>query len=200
MQKYKIPQNVQIEDKIFGNILTLKQLIIIGIGGAISYILYTILIRLYTLNTFEIGLLFIPAAIAVAFSFININQISLFKYMLLLLEFLFIPRRRVWDKRSMVYLSIASTKINTKKRDPNTEKALTKTETLSKLDELTRMLDSGNQFEHLNQPELKIDQVADHKLAHYANNPEKDFEKHHARIQKIIDQNNQPSTSEHNSL
>ena len=44
--QYKIPQNVRIEDKIVGP-LTLKQLIILGVGGGITYAIYVALARVY---------------------------------------------------------------------------------------------------------------------------------------------------------
>ncbi len=143
MQKYKIPQNVQIEDKIFGNILTLKQLIIIGIGGAISYILYNFLARTYILGVIETGFISIPGLIAIAFAFIKINNISLFKFCLLFLEFIIKPNIRVWNKSGDIVLTL---KLNPPKvnKKTNNDKPLNKQDTLSNLDKISRMVDLSN--------------------------------------------------------
>ena len=98
MHRYKIPRKVDIEDKVFGNILTLKQMIIIGIGGGVSYVIYTIIVATYELNFFEVGLITIPCLIAIAFAFVHIGPISLLQFSFLFLEFIIRPQRRVWSK------------------------------------------------------------------------------------------------------
>jgi hypothetical protein len=186
MQQYKIPQNVQIEDKIFGNILTLKQLIIIGLGGAISYVIYTVLARTYILGSIEIGLILIPGALSVAFAFVQINNISLFHYSLLFLEFILKPHRRVWNKSGTIILTL---KLNTlpppQKSSKQEKEPLDKKETLTKLEELSRMLDS-NQFSHLDQPKLKIDDVEDQHLSNHAYFPEKNIAAHQQRLDNLF--------------
>lgn len=108
MQRYKIPQNVQVEDKIFGNILTLRQLITIGLGGAISYVVYTALARTYQLNFLEMGIIGIPLYITVAFAFVRIGPISLLKFSLLFIEYILKPEKRVWTREGSYMLDLAS--------------------------------------------------------------------------------------------
>ena len=93
--RYKVPQNVQREDQILW-FLTLRQLIVIIVGGGISYMLFTSLNKQYELNELEQILIWIPAALALAFAFVKIKGIELTKFILLLLERLFRPAHRRW--------------------------------------------------------------------------------------------------------
>jgi len=76
--------------------LTLRQLIMLILGGGISYALFTNLNKQYDLNQLEQILIWIPAAIAVALAFVKIKGIELTKFILLLLERLFRPAHRRW--------------------------------------------------------------------------------------------------------
>ena len=76
--QYKIPQNVQIEDKIVGP-LTLKQLIILGVGGGFTYAIYTILASKYYWEVWLIPTA-VPGLLTLAFTFIKINGIPFGKW------------------------------------------------------------------------------------------------------------------------
>ncbi len=93
--RYKVPQNVQREDQILW-FLTIRQLVMIIVGGGFSYALFTNLNKQYELNELEQILIWIPAAITVALAFVKIKGIELTKFILLLLERLFRPARRRW--------------------------------------------------------------------------------------------------------
>lgn len=92
--QYKIPQNVQIEDKIVGP-LTLRQLIYLGVGGGISYAIYVILAKQYY---WEIWLIptAIPALITLAVTFLKINGIPFGKWVFLMIEYFKISRKRTF--------------------------------------------------------------------------------------------------------
>jgi len=138
MRRYKIPQNVQIEDKIFGNVLTLRQLIMIGIGGGITYVMYTILATTYDLNFIAIGVLCIPFFISVAFSFIKIGPLTLFQYTLLFFEYVLKPERRVWTKQGAESLEIAKAPVKVvTKKDKKGEKDKKHVFTKENLENLT---------------------------------------------------------------
>lgn len=140
MLQYKIPQNVQVEDKIFGNILTLRQLIYIMIGGGISYVVYTMLARIYVLNILEVGFICIPLVVAGAFAFIEINNVTLLKYCFLIIEFFMKPQKRVWNKAGDI---IIDTSVIPKKKDA-TKKNEQEAQTVSDIDELSKALDIGS--------------------------------------------------------
>ena len=78
MQNVKIPQNVQIEDKLIGP-LSLKQLILVGIGGGFSYTLFAAINKSvgYVPLTAHM-VIWLPAIFSAAFALVRINDISLF--------------------------------------------------------------------------------------------------------------------------
>jgi len=110
--QYKIPQNVQIEDKIVGP-LTMRQLVICGVGGGIAYVLYISLSKKYYAEVW-----FPPVAIismlTLAIAFLKIKGIRFVKWFFLMLQAIINPRKRFWDKREsadfILYLSSSQKK------------------------------------------------------------------------------------------
>ena len=94
--QFKVPQDVQREDIILW-FITFKQFVILLLGGGISYVMFVNMNKHYRLNTFEEILVWIPAMVAIAFSFIKIKGIPLFQFILLMIENIFFrPPRRFW--------------------------------------------------------------------------------------------------------
>lgn len=95
--QFKVPQDVQIADKIVGP-LTLRQLIIVFAGGGLDYMLYMSLAR-----TWEWGIwappVFIIAVITISFAFIKVNNVEFYVYLLLLFEYYTVPRKRFFNRR-----------------------------------------------------------------------------------------------------
>lgn len=86
MDPIKIPQNVYIEDRIVGP-LTLRQLLMTAVGGGLSYVLWSYVSKTYGPQPLMVTVvLWIPLLIAVAFAFVKVNDISLIRMLLLLLE------------------------------------------------------------------------------------------------------------------
>lgn len=84
--RYKVPQNVEREDQILW-FITLRQLIILLIGGGISYILFINLVK----DNDEVSqimtvLVWIPAFFAAVFAFVKIKGMELFQVFLLIME------------------------------------------------------------------------------------------------------------------
>lgn len=93
--QFKIPQNVQREDKIIF-FLTLKQMIICAGGGTIAYAIYTALAKVYILSVSLIPTV-IVVVITLAFAFLKVREIPFYKWLILLIEFYFlVPRKRIW--------------------------------------------------------------------------------------------------------
>ena len=86
--QFKVPQDVQREDIILW-LITFKQFVILLLGGGISYVMFVNMNKHYRLNTFEDILVWIPAMVAIAFSFIKIKGIPLFQFILLMIENIF---------------------------------------------------------------------------------------------------------------
>lgn len=134
--QYKVPQNVQREDHIVGP-LTLKQLIICGVGGFITYGIYSSLARWYLWITW-LPPVFIVAAITIAFAFIRPLDLSFGKWILRWIEFSLLPRRRIWVKGSGEVLTYT----------PQTGKKQTSTQskTISKEEEKKKKLEEIHKF------------------------------------------------------
>lgn len=96
MQKYKIPAEVQIEDRIFGPI-TMRRLIILVLGGGITYIIWM------QLQSFGMHIwlppVFILGSFTLALAFVEPFGMRFAKFILRMVEFFFLPRLRMWDKR-----------------------------------------------------------------------------------------------------
>ena len=141
--QYKIPQNVQIEDKIVGP-LTLKQLVEVGVGGGITYAIYTILASKYY---WEVWL--IPTAIqgllTVAITFLKIGGIPFGKWCFLMFEYLFKPKKLVFVMGAVDLYQATLFADKTKKaqtKEEATTKAERDRERLTKIGEITKALDT----------------------------------------------------------
>lgn len=141
--QYKIPQNVQIEDRIVGPI-TFKQLFILGIGGGITYLIYLSLAKKYFI---EVWILFVApsALLTLAMAFVKPLGVSFFHYILLFIEYMILPKKRHWVKgadsvRPSVFTQFGS------KPSRNEKKAINKREAdekkIENLAEISKVLDS----------------------------------------------------------
>ena len=151
--QFKVPQNVQREDKIVGP-LTLKQLIICGIGFGIDYALYSSLAAKYIWVTWILPVA-IVAIITIAFAFIRPVNLSFAKFLLRWLEFLLIPRKRFWIQSSAEsYPSLLQTEKaaaqDEKKEEAKESQALNKHK---KLEEITRILNTQQKPKDLPPPD-----------------------------------------------
>lgn len=140
--QFKVPQNVQREDKIVGP-LTLKQLIICGVGFAVDYGIYTSLAKYYELITWILPVI-IVAGITVAIAFLRPLDISFGKYVIRWLEFTLIPRKRFWVQGSAeAYPSVLQTAQASAKEEKKAEaKAIEALDKHKKLEEITRILNT----------------------------------------------------------
>ncbi len=172
MLQYKIPQNVGIEDKIVGP-FSLRQLIILAVGGGISYVLFAIGSKLYELNVIEYIIIAFPALFALAAAMLKIHNVSFIKYLLLTLEFAIKPKKRYWNHRGIANI-VAPDLTEEKKGAKKPETAETKQKNVN-LRDVSAMLDSGG-FEHVGKIEHEdIDKVEDDDLitqAYFGNKKE----------------------------
>lgn len=135
--QFKVPQDVQREDTIIGP-LTLKQMIILGIGGGLAYTIYISLAKTYFI---EIWLppVAIVAIITLAFAFLKIHSLPFHEFLMNFIEYHLLPRKRIWiQETGRPFVSIYDTK--TKKK---AEKIVARTEEQTKksLKELSKILD-----------------------------------------------------------
>lgn len=139
--QFKIPQNVQREDHIVGP-LTLKQLIICGIGGGLAYAIYVSLGKDYAWITW-LPPVAIIAIITIAFAFIRPLDMSFLQWILRWIQHIIIPRERFWIQSCgevmpvLITPSTQKNKVQTK-AEAKAEEVLDKHK---KLQELSKMLD-----------------------------------------------------------
>jgi hypothetical protein len=106
IQPIKIPQNVYIEDRIVGP-LTLKQILVVGVGAGFSYVLYSMMTQSYGALPLPLTIMaWVPAGIAAIFAFIRINDVSMFRLLLLSIEKLNKPSTRMWTPRRGITVNI----------------------------------------------------------------------------------------------
>lgn len=91
--QYKVPQNVQIEDRILP-FMTLRQLIIVMVGGGLAYLVYLNLQH----QVMEVWLppVVVIGGLTAAIAFLKIRGIPFLQYVLLALEQYLNETKRVW--------------------------------------------------------------------------------------------------------
>lgn len=141
--QYKIPQNVRIEDKIVGP-LTLKQLIMLGVGGGITYAIYVTLARVYYI---EVWLVFTlpPALLTLAFTFIKVRGIPFWQWITLVIEFFFNPRKRTFALGAADHYEANIFAKDLKKEETEKvqkTKAERDQESINKIGEISKILDN----------------------------------------------------------
>ncbi|QQS59803.1 PrgI family protein [Candidatus Peregrinibacteria bacterium] len=181
MLQYKIPQDVQREDTIIGPI-TMRQLIICAIGGGIAYTLYMILSKSYYMSVW-LPPIAIISLLTVAFAFIEIRGISFTKWILLMLETIILPNKRVWDKRQSTQFLFRFPSPSVSKKENEDEDENTKEVSIDHLEEISKALDfsSGVLDEQKDSPTANAE---DHYLAATALH-EDDKMRHDARLQQF---------------
>ncbi len=141
IEPVKIPQNVYIEDRIVGP-LTLRQTLIMALGGGFSYAIFGALQKANGSVSIPVTILaWTPCAIAVAFALVKINDLSLMRICLLMLERLQKPSVRAFAPRKGISINIRMGV--PKEEKPAAPKADATLGTEKKIQELSRVLDTG---------------------------------------------------------
>lgn len=94
--RYKVPQKIDLEDRIFGP-LTMKQFGYVFGGGVIDYILFNTLYGLYGLTVFIIAA-FVPTVIAFALAFIKVQDRPFGEFIISFLLFSLKPKVLIWGR------------------------------------------------------------------------------------------------------
>ncbi len=141
--QYKIPQNVRREDKIVGP-LTLKQLIYLGVGGGLTYAVYTILARNYFIEVWLLPTAFLGISTLLV-TFLKINGIPFSKWLLLGVEYMYNPKKRIFVMGAGdVYNAtlFAKKKAEKEKKPEEMSKAERDRERLKNISEITKLVDN----------------------------------------------------------
>ncbi|MFA6522797.1 MAG: PrgI family protein [Candidatus Peribacteraceae bacterium] len=107
IEAVKIPQNVQIEDRIIGP-LSLRQIIIMTLGGGVSYVLYSAVAKTGGghASIAATVICWTPAVIAALFAIIKINDLSLMRICFLTIERMSKAPIRTWAPRRGLTITI----------------------------------------------------------------------------------------------
>ncbi len=139
----KIPQNVQIEDRVVGP-LSLRQIIIMAVGGGFSYMIYSGVQKSVGYVGIPLTIIiWIPALIAAAFALVNINDLSLLRICCLLLERLQKPRVRTWAPREGISITIRTSRFKAEEA-PNKVETVQKQNTQKQIADLSSVLDQAS--------------------------------------------------------
>lgn len=140
----KIPQNVYIEDRIVGP-LSLRQIIIMTFGCGFSYLLYTTVQK--ATGTMSIPLtilLWTPAAISAAFALIQVNDLSLLRICMLLLEKTQKPGMRTFAARQGISIVFRTSGVIKDEPQKAPAVAAPREDTDEKIRTLSAVVDAGS--------------------------------------------------------
>ncbi len=139
IEPIKIPQNVYIEDRIVGP-LTLKQVLIVAVGGGFSYAMFASISKTYGTIALPLQLLvWLPAVISIIFAFVRINDLSMMRLVLLFLERINKPATRTWTPRRGIIINVRT--FHTVPEDKQAPHGVVVAKKMEKFDELSSMLD-----------------------------------------------------------
>lgn len=135
--QFKVPQNIDLEDKIVGP-LTLIQFLYLLVGGIIDYLLLTLIgLR------FVFWILAIPIAlIALALAFLKIQDQPLSHFVKAGLIYLSKPKVRIWQRQGKTKEIVYETKEHKKKEAPLPPKQRIEK---SQLEQLAYVLDTQSE-------------------------------------------------------
>jgi len=145
--QFKVPQNVQRDDTIIGP-LTIKQMIILALGGGIAYTIYVSLVKTYFI---EIWLppVAIVSGLTLAFAFLKIHNLQFYIFLMYLLEYHLLPKKRIWIQGTGTpFISpFESIQVKTKTKTHKVEKKRPKNlnELISTLDNYNSVIISGEE-------------------------------------------------------
>ncbi len=145
--RYKVPQDVQREDKILF-FITMKQLIILMVTGGISYMLFVSLSEIYILSQIAIAFIMLPFILGCAFCFVRIKGLGLTQFFLLNIEHLLLPARRYWRASSQPLVS--STVAFSMKNKDTVKIIQNKNISAEKIKNLADLIDSGGKAARAN--------------------------------------------------
>ena len=145
--RYKVPQDVQREDKILF-FITMKQLVILMVTGGISYMLFVSLSETYILSQIAIAFIMLPFILGCAFCFVRIKGLGLTQFFLLNIEHLLLPARRYWQPGSQ---QMVSSTVEFSMKNKDTVKIVqNKNISAEKIKNLADLIDSGGKSARAN--------------------------------------------------
>ena len=139
--QFKVPQDVQREDQIIGP-LTLRQLVIVAVGGGIAYMLYVQLSVSYITVVWLLPVTII-SALTIALAFLKIHGLPFIEFLMCFIEYNFLPKKRIWIQKTGNPYMATDIKSNLKKKKVRKK---TKVDQKNKktINDLVKILDHKN--------------------------------------------------------
>ncbi|NTU69405.1 hypothetical protein HGB13_01055 [bacterium] len=152
MAQYKVPQNTQRDDQIFGP-FTLRQFLYILGGGMAGYMVFIVFNRISSSTAIMLGLM--SFMLVASFAVLKVQGMALPEYLTALIVYLAKPRRRIWQK-DIFTPDIAFFKTEeVTQEQPHVNPA----EVKSRLDQLAHVLDTRG-WSGIDNPDVQKTQVA----------------------------------------
>jgi len=151
--EYKIPQQIEIEDKILGP-FTLRQFLYMIVGGVTVYILFLIVGQINIVLFFTIA--FPIALLTLGLVFIKINERPFAMFLGYFLAFMIEPRIRIWEKSTRVKKIMVQSKTESEQSKREVARRTKKGLVRSRLEELAMIVDTkgwGGEEEELGMKE-----------------------------------------------
>lgn len=139
IEAVKVPADVQVEEKIFGPI-SLRQLGIVMLTGGVSYVTWSMLKKAGNTNQIFTIASWIPFILGLGFAFVKVNDVSMFRLLLLCMEKMDKPMVRTFGPRKGVAVNI---RVNSNKKEEAAKEAQPTQAPTSNLEELSQLLDKG---------------------------------------------------------
>lgn len=121
MLQFKIPQNVQRDDQILP-FMTMKQLVILCIGGGVSYVSFAFLSKFFFVEIWG-PVAFLLMGITIAIAYVKVGGIDFSKWLLLFLEKNFVPQNRIWDNRNSLQANMKAFVVHSPQKSKKTTMA-----------------------------------------------------------------------------
>ncbi len=152
MGQYKVPQNVETEDKLVGS-FTLRQLIYMAISIGWGFLTY----RLFKSNIIIMIILMLPVSgFFLVLGIARKEEQSFESYLAAVLRFYSVKRQRVWNKELSPDINTGAIQDPSLKDD---EVELNDVPTKGQLKQLAHVLDTRNRFEQSGQgPDIPLTQ------------------------------------------
>lgn len=145
LEAVKIPADVQVEEKIVGPI-GLRQLGLMMGGGGMGYVIWSVAQQNGYSGPGAMLAAWLPFAVACAFAFIKINDVSLFRLCLLAIEKQHKPPVRVFSPRIGINITVRQNAVAQYKKSREKNKALREqraNQGNKSIQELGEVLDKG---------------------------------------------------------
>lgn len=138
----KIPQNVDIEDKLIGP-LTLKQFLYVLGGAGLVFIAYQYYNQGYLFFIEFTLITLVVAVLTIAFAFVKINGFPFSIFILQIFHFVFARKKSLWHKDNRIAPDRLKLTVSTAPSDNQPAKNETNK---SRLEELAQILDTGGKI------------------------------------------------------